>query len=587
MSLDFGGPLLFDQTGLQVEKGERICLLGRNGSGKSTLMKLISGEISPDRGEIRVTKQVRVSRLPQGIPPGLGDTVFAVVANGLGGPVGDRKHEVETAISRLELDPDTAFAPLSGGLKRRVLLARAFVNRPHVLLLDEPTNHLDLVVIGWLEEYLRRFDGGLLFVTHDRVFLRKLATRIVELERGHLSSWACDYATYLRRREAELGAEAEQATRFDRRLDREEAFIRQGVKARRTRNERRVRAVLQMRSERRARRLTQGNVNLQVQEAERSGRLVIEARDVSYGYGEEPVVRDFSCLIMRGDKIGVIGPNGSGKTTLLRLLLNQLEPQQGHVRHGVRLEIAYFDQHRAQLNEEASVQENVVGLGDTLTINGRRRYILSYLQDFLFTPDRARSPISVLSGGERNRLLLARLFARPSNILVLDEPTNDLDLETLELLEEQLLNYSGTILIVSHDRALLDNVVSSTLVFEGEARFGEYVGGYRDWQLQRPADAPDAPQPEAAQKTTRRRPSEGPRKLSFKEKRELEALPERIGDLEEEQEALHSQLADPAFYQESGDQVAQATTRLRELESALEAAYLSWEELEERADMAP
>jgi len=586
VSLGFGGPPVLDQTGLQIDKGERICLLGRNGSGKSTLMKLINGEIAPNQGEILVQKHLRIARLPQDLPTGLGDTIFAVVAAGLSGPMEGRKHEVETAISRLDLDPEAQFGPLSGGLKRRVLLARAFVSRPHVLLLDEPTNHLDLVVIDWLEDHLLRFDGALVFVTHDRVFLQKLATRIVELERGALNSWACDYDTYLRRRQAELGAEATQAARFDRHLDREEAFIRQGIKARRTRNERRVRAVLQMRSERRARRQSQGNVNLQVQEAERSGRLVIEAKNTSYGYGDEPVIRDFSCLITRGDKVGVIGPNGSGKTTLLRLLLNELSPQQGQVRHGLRLKIAYYDQHRAQLDEEATVQENVVGLGDTVTINNRRRYILAYLQDFLFTPDRARSPISVLSGGERNRLLLARLFARPSNILVLDEPTNDLDLETLELLEEQLLQYSGTILVVSHDRALLDNVVTSTLVFEGNGVFAEYIGGYRDWQLQRPTDTPVSPRPTASPRPARPRPSGDQRKLSFREKRELEALPDRIAGLEEEQADLHRQLADPAFYQESGDQVAQATARLREVEGDLEMAYQSWEELEERSQAA-
>ena len=591
VSVGFGGPPLLDRADFQIDRGERVCLVGRNGVGKSTLMKLINDEIRPDSGEIRRGRHVRVARLPQEIPQGLGDTVFQVVATGLaagtGGPDDEGKgdgHQVESAISRLKLETAADFGHLSGGLQRRVLLARALVSDPDVLLLDEPTNHLDIAAIAWLEEFLlSRFEGSLLFVTHDRALVQRLATRIVELDRGRLKSWACDYATYQERSRVELEAEVAQAERFDRRLGREEAFIRQGIKARRTRNEGRVRAVFQMREEQRARRRNTGAVRLQAQEAERSGRLVIEAKGISFAYDGDPIVRDFSALISRGDKIGLIGPNGSGKTTLLRLLLGELMPQQGNVRHGVRLQIAYFDQLRTQLDEERSVWENVSGDSDMLTINGKRRHIFSYLQDFLFTSDRARSPVSVLSGGERNRLLLARLFTRPSNILVLDEPTNDLDTETLELLEEHLLGYPGTLLLVSHDRALLDNVVTSTLAFEGDGGFKEYIGGYADWQRQhRPSQSEAAPTKARPDAGARARPKRSP-KLSYRQKQELEALPERIEALESEQERLHQQLADPAFYQTDGDRVAQVGTRLKELEGELAAAYQSWEALEELA----
>ena len=585
--LSFGGPPLLDGAELHLEQGERVCLLGRNGSGKSTLMKVMNGEIDlgPDDGDVHLQRHSRVARLPQDIPDGLGGTVFEVVAGGAPDGGEEGRHRVEAVLSRLLLDPTADFEPLSGGMKRRVLLARALAAYPDVLLLDEPTNHLDLDAIDWLEDFLLRFEGALLFVTHDRAFLQKLATRIVELDRGRLSSWACDYATFLRRRADERADEAIRAQRFDQRLSQEETFIRQGIKARRTRNEGRVRAVYQMREERRARLASAGSVRLRVQEAEKSGRLVIDARDLEFGYGDEPVVRGFSTLVDRGDKIGVLGPNGCGKTTLLRLLLKDLQPRQGRVRHGVRLQVAYFDQHREQLDEQATVQQNIVGLNDSLDLDGRRRHIYSYLQDFLFTPDRARQPVHVLSGGERNRLLLARLFARPSNMLVLDEPTNDLDLETLELLEEQLLNYSGTVIVVSHDRALLDNVVTSTLVFEGDGVFGEYVGGYRDWRLQRREEPPVPRQkPAASPARGRTRPADtGPRKLSFNERRQLEALPDRIAELEREQADLHRQLADPAFYQESGDQVATATERLETVEGELTQAYAVWEELEERA----
>ena len=582
--LRFAGPPLLEGATLHLDKGERVCLTGRNGSGKSTLMMLMNGELPPDSGDLQLEKHARVARLPQGIPAGLQGTIFDVVATGAADQGEEGRHRVEAVISRLQLDPAADFEPLSGGNKRRVLLGRALAAYPDVLLLDEPTNHLDLDAIDWLEDFLLRFPGALLFVTHDRAFLQKLATRIVELDRGLLRSWSCDYNTYLRRRDAEQADEDARAERFDRRLSQEEAHIRQGIKARRTRNEGRVRAVLEMRAARRTRLEAVGNVRLRAQQAERSGRLVIEAHDLHFGYGEESLVRGFSTLIDRGDKIGVLGPNGCGKTTLLRLLLRDLRPRQGTVRHGVRLQIAYFDQHREQLDESATVRANVAGLNDLLDLDGRRRHIYSYLQDFLFTPERAREPVHVLSGGERNRLLLARLFARPSNMLVLDEPTNDLDLETLELLEEQLLNYAGTVIIVSHDRALLDNVVTSTFVFDGDGVFGEYVGGYRDWRRQRSPVAPATrKKPALPSSRPRRAPASGPRKLSFAEKRELEALPERIAGLEREQADLHRQLADPVFYQESGDRVAEVTERLQVVEDELAQAYDLWEELEERA----
>ena len=584
--LSFGGPPLLDGAELHLEKGERVCLLGRNGSGKSTLMKVMTGELPPDPndGDVQLQRHARVARLPQEIPGGLAGTTLDVIVTGVRDRNEEDRHRVEAVLSRLQLDPCADFAPLSGGMKRRVLLARALAAYPDVLLLDEPTNHLDLDAIDWLEDFLLRFEGALLFVTHDRAFLQKLATRIVELDRGRLSSWACDYATFLRRRADERADEAVRAERFDRRLSQEEAFIRQGIKARRTRNEGRVRAVYQMREERRARLAGAGSVRLRVQEAERSGRLVIDARDLEFGYDDEaPVVRGFSTLIDRGDKIGVLGPNGCGKTTLLRLLLKDLAPRRGTVRHGVRLQVAYFDQHREQLDEQATVQANITGLNDLLDLDGKRRHIYSYLQDFLFTPDRARQPVHVLSGGERNRLLLARLFARPSNMLVLDEPTNDLDLETLELLEEQLLHYRGTVIVVSHDRALLDNVVTGTFVFEGNGHFGEFVGGYRDWRLQRREEVPAPARQTGTARPRSRPPADGPRKLSFNEKRELEALPERIAALEGEQTDLHRQLGDPAFYQDSGDRVAEANARLQVVESELEGAYAVWEDLEERA----
>ena len=513
-----------------------------------------------------------------------------------------RQIQVDQVISRMQLDANAQFDILSAGMKRRVLLARGLVRSPDLLLLDEPTNHLDIDAINWLEDFLTRWGGTLLFVTHDRMFLQRLATRIIELDRGRLFDWNCNYATFVRRKEAMLAGEAGQDAVFDRRLAQEELWIRKGVEARRTRNEGRVRALHRLREERRLRRLQAGKVRLQIQEDRRSGKLVLEAKGVSYAYDGEhenrAVVRDFTTTIQRGDKIGIVGPNGSGKTTLLRLLMGELKPQAGHVRHGTNLDVAYLDQMRAQLDENKSVLDNVGEGRDAVTINGKVRSLVGYLEDFLFERDRLNTPIITLSGGERNRLLLARLFARPANLLVLDEPTNDLDIETLELLEDQLMAYRGTLLLVSHDRAFLNNLVTSTLVLDGSGRVREYVGGYDDWQSQsreeqaeevkvkprKPGSAATA----AVQKTVADVVEPGSRKPSYKEQRaleaqklELEELPARIQALESEQHQLVADMAAPAFYQQDSAALARAAGRLQELEEELAEAYLRWEELEQ------
>lgn len=593
VSLAYGGPSLLDHVDFQIERGERVCLLGRNGAGKSTLLKLIYGDLNPDTGEIARQQGLRIALLPQEVPQDLEGTTFDVIAgglqavSGLPGALRDaewRNHlQVEQVISRMGLPPDSPFESLSAGMKRRVLLARGLVCEPDLLLLDEPTNHLDIEAIGWMEDFLMRCGVALLFVTHDRRFLQRLATRIVELDRGKLLNWACDYDTYQERKAAFLAAEDAEWEKFDKKLAQEEVWIRQGVKARRTRNEGRVRMLEQMREARRARRQRTGSVRLRAQEAMRSGKLVIEADGVSYAYnGNMPVVRDFSTLIMRGDKVGIIGPNGSGKTTLLRLLVGDLNPLKGSVRHGVNLDIAYFDQLREQLDGEKSVIENVAEGNDTILFNSRPRHVVGYLQDFLFTPDRARSPVRILSGGERNRLLLAKLFTKPSNLLVMDEPTNDLDTETLELLEDLLLDYPGTLLLVSHDRTFLNNVVTSTLVFEGEGRVGEYVGGYDDWLRQRKNVPTPAGVEKLFGKPERQRPRSDRRQtLGYKEKRELEALPELIETLEAEQKRLYETMSDPSFYRGTeGSEIASARERLKEIEVQLSEAYGRWEELE-------
>ncbi len=619
IQLSYGGPLLLDGVDLSIEPGERICLMGRNGEGKSTLMKLIAGEIQADDGDREVQQGAVITRLTQEVPSGLAGSVFDVVASGLGelGDLVRRYHEishqltedsdpalldrlariqqelenangweteqkVETVISRLSLDPDMEFAALSGGLKRRVMLARALVQDPDLLLLDEPTNHLDIESIDWLEKFLLSYKGTLLFVTHDRAFLRKLATRIIELDRGRASDWPGDFDNYLRRKEEVLNAEQKANARFDKKLAQEEVWIRQGIKARRTRNEGRVRALKAMREKYSQRRSQQGQARMTLQDAERSGKLVVEAKQVSYAWQDKPIVSDFSTTILRGDRIGIIGPNGVGKTTLIKLLLGKIEPDAGTIRLGHRLEIAYFDQLRSVLNEDKSVIDNVADGHERIEINGQSKHVISYLQDFLFTPDRTRQPVRALSGGERNRLLLARLFAKPANVLVMDEPTNDLDVETLELLEEILMDYQGTLLLVSHDRAFINNVVTSTLVFEGHGQIGEYVGGYDDWLYQRSQQLTDKkPNQKIAEIKTKPTGSDNkPKKLSYKDQRELEQLPLQIETLETELNTLQQQMAEPDFYQQGGQVIADARDRLEQLEQELAVCFERWEELE-------
>ncbi len=621
VSLDFGDGPLLSGVGFQIEAGERIALVGRNGSGKSTVMRLLAGELEPDDGAILLQTGCRVARLSQEVPADLAGELFDVVAAGVG-RAGDllaeyhrlsaemagsrrelarleevqheleaaggwRMHQrVETVISRLGLPPAGRFETLSGGLKRRVLLARALAAEPDVLLLDEPTNHLDVQAIEWLETYLLdHYSGSLLFVTHDRAFLRRLASRILEVDRGRLSDWPGDWERYLERKRAALGVEAEQNVKQDKKLAQEEAWIRQGIKARRTRDEGRVRALEKLRETRRARRELAGKASLALHSAELSGKIVIEATGVGHGFGGAPVVDGLSVTVYRGDKIGILGPNGSGKTTLLKILLRELVPDRGRLRHGTRLETVYFDQHRQQLDDERSVADNVADGADRITVGGRTRHVLGYLQEFLFPPAQSRSPVRHLSGGERNRLLLARLFTRSFNLLVMDEPTNDLDVETLELLEERLQAYSGTLLLVSHDRELLDNVVTSTLVMAGGGRVEEYAGGYDDWLRQRPAPEPDesARRVKVDRPQPRPRPKSGPRKLSYREKEDLERLPGRIESLESEQAELHAAMADPDFYRRGdGSEITRAKDRVSEIDRELEAAYERWQELESR-----
>src|SRR5690349_18891072 len=617
VSIAFGGPPVLDRADFGLERGERVCLLGRNGAGKTTIMKLLDRSIAPDDGEVVWQTGITVTRLAQEIPDDVAGTTFDVVAEGLG-PAGgllsryhaashrvaveqsdaalrelSRLHHeldvadawelqtrVDTVLQHLGLDPDAEFATASGGRKRQTLLARALVRQPDVLLLDEPTNHLDVDAIEWMEQFLIERGSTLVFVTHDRAFLRRVATRIVELDRGNLVDWGADYDRYVERKAAALDAEERAWEEFDKKLAKEEVWIRTGIQARRTRNEGRVRALEALRVERRARRERAGAVRLQAQEAERSGKLVVEARDVGFARGERVIVRDFSTTIMRGDRVGLIGPNGSGKTTLLRLLLGDLAPDTGTIRLGTGLEVAYFDQLREQLDPERSVLENVADGADFIDLRGARKHVLGYLQDFLFSPDRARTPVRALSGGERNRLLLARLFTRSFNLLVLDEPTNDLDIETLDLLEELLLEYQGTLLLVSHDRDFLDQVVTSTLVFEGNGRVSEYAGGYSDWVRQRPAPvAPPAPKKPAPPVTPTASRAAKPKKLSFKESKELAELPDRIDALESERERLYLALTDPALLRD-GAAVAETRAKLVALEQEITEATERWEALE-------
>lgn len=625
ISLSFGAAPLLSKIHFQVEPNERVCIVGRNGEGKSTLLKIIEGIQPMDEGTRIVQDGVHIAKLQQEVPHDVQGTVFDVVAQGLGdiGEVLKAYHHaaqalgqeftdeamdrlqqlqqtiesqngwemnqrVDTILSKLGLPTDDEFSSLSGGMKRRVLLAQALVQEPDVLLLDEPTNHLDIPSIQWLEGFLKNLRCALIFITHDRAFLQALATRIVEVDRGHLSSWECDYATFLERKQAHLEAEAKANAEFDKKLAQEEVWIRQGIKARRTRNEGRVRALEKLRLEHQARRSQQGTANLQVNLGENSGKKVIEIKDLSFAWPDKTIVKDFSCVIMRGDKVGLIGPNGCGKSTLLKLLLGKQQPNQGSVELGTNLQIAYFDQHRAKLDENLSVAENVMDSSDHVEINGVRKHIIGYLSDFLFAPDRARQPVKSLSGGERNRLLLAQVFAKPSNLLILDEPTNDLDVETLELLEDLLMNYAGTVLIVSHDRAFLNNVVTSSIVFDAPGLVNEYVGGYDDWIRQRPNL--DQTKPKSASQTSMpaetkasqpaAETSKPAKKLSYKDQREYDALPAKIEALESELEALGAQMADADFYQQEDAKVQAVLAELNKKEAELEQAFADWERLE-------
>ncbi|NVK21286.1 MAG: ATP-binding cassette domain-containing protein [Kangiellaceae bacterium] len=623
VEVSYGGPALLGHVDFSIEPGERVCLIGRNGVGKSTLLKVINQEIIPDDGEIRFLQGVKVAKLTQEVPSGTSGTVFDVVAQGLGeagqllqdfyhlsqqvdsaslermGVVQQKidvingwamEQRVQSVINRLSLDGNIDFDELSGGMKRRVLLAKALVEQPDILLLDEPTNHLDIESIEWLEGFLKSYEGSLLFITHDRRFLKNLATRIIEIDRGQLTSWPGDYDNYLRRKAEQLAAEEKQNQEFDKKLAQEEVWIRQGIKARRTRNEGRVRRLEAAREERKQRRKLIGNVNMQAQDAKMSGKKVIEASNVSHSYQDRTLIKDFSTLIMRGDRIGIVGPNGAGKTTLINILLGELKPDHGEVQLGTKLDIAYFDQHRDQLNEKLSAMDNVSDGKDMMTIHGKTRHVISYMQDFLFTPERARAPITALSGGERNRLLLAKILAKPSNFLILDEPTNDLDIETLELLEEMLDNYPGTVLLVSHDRDFLNNMVTSTIAFEGNGTVREYVGGYDDWLRQRPqagnkkgseSNINEKTLANTAKQQTKAKPQQKLKKLSYKDQRELDALPEQIAELEAAIEALQQDMSQPEFYQQEHDVVQQANDNLQALENDLETKFERWEELED------
>ncbi|MFZ9037821.1 MAG: ATP-binding cassette domain-containing protein [Gammaproteobacteria bacterium] len=605
----FGDQPLLDNVNLTLEPGERVCLVGRNGSGKSTLLKILAGDIRVDEGEIIHAPELRIAELKQEVPQDYTGSVYDCVAQGIGelaGVITEWHHaalasasdaealsrmqrlqdqiethnawnletRISTTISRLALPADKPFADLSGGLKRRVLLGQALVAEPDLLLLDEPTNHLDIESILWLEDLLLGFNGSLVFITHDRSFLQRLATRIVDLDRGQLTSWPGDYRKYLEARAAQLETEARHNALFDKKLAQEEAWIRQGIKARRTRNEGRVRALEKMREERAQRREHSGSAKITAQQAEASGKIVIEADNLGFAWDDRPIIRDFSCKILRGEKIGILGPNGCGKSTLIQLLLGKLEPQSGWVRTGTRLEVAYFDQHRETLDPQKSVRDNLAAPGDQVTINGRSRHVVGYLKDFLFNEKSIHMPVKALSGGERNRLLLARLFTRSFNLLVMDEPTNDLDIETLELLEELLIEYSGTLLLVSHDREFIDNTVTSTLVFEGDGVVNEYVGGYRDWLRQRPvADEKSAPA------TKQARPARSARKPSADQK-ELRALPGKIEKLEARIEALQLESAAPDYYQQDAELIRDKQQELQLLESDLQDLYRRWEELE-------
>lgn len=626
VSLAYGHLPLLAHVDFHVEPGERVCLLGRNGAGKTTLLRVITGVALPDEGDIWREDTLRIAHLEQEVPRDTEETIYEVVAAGLG-ELGELlteyrqvTHEavavehpslhrmaelqaridalggwnisqkVETVLTRLGLPADQCLASCSGGIRRQTMLARALVSEPDLLLLDEPTNHLDITAIIWLEDFLLDYRGALIFITHDRMFLKHLATRIIELDRGKLSSFPGDFDAYLSKKEELLEIETRVAANFDKKLAEEEAWIRQGIKARRTRNEGRARALQAMRRERSQRLELPGQVRFGLDAGALSGKLVVDLRRVRFGYGDNVIIRGLSTTILRGDRIGIIGPNGCGKSTLLKLILGEIAPTSGEVVMGTRLKLAYFDQHRRELNPEKTVRENMTDGSDYVTVRGRSRHVIGYLKDFLFPAQRIDSPVQALSGGERNRLLLAKIFAQSANMLVLDEPTNDLDVETLELLEDLLADYQGTLLLVSHDRTFLDNVVTSTLVFEGEGKVGEYAGGYEDWKRQRAAapirELPKLSAPSAVTSAVAEKPSNKTRKLSYKERRELEALPEKIESLEAEQSELHRLMGNGDFYRQPGEKITAGMERLEAVNKELEACYTRWETLEAQARAA-
>ena len=618
VSLAFGHHKLMDQVEVSIEPKERLCLVGRNGTGKSSLLKVINGEIKPDDGRVITQDQLKIAKLDQDVPIDINRTVYDVVVDGLGNlaqliadyhavivqsehdtsqAVMDKmfklQHEldakdgwglqqkVDSMITQLELPADKKVSELSGGWRRRVLLAKALVSEPDLLLLDEPTNHLDVEAITWLENFLLTQSVSLLFITHDRTFLQRLATRIIELDRGKITSWPGDFENYVVKKEEFLRIEAEQNALFDKRLAEEEVWIRQGIKARRTRNEGRVRRLEALRQERSERRNVVGKVSMGIGTNDKSGKLVFEAENISFAYENKPLVKNFSTRVIRGDRIGLIGPNGIGKSTLLQLLQGVIQADTGTVKQGTKLEVAYFDQQRAQLDLEKTVIDNVVDGSDMVTVQGKSRHVISYLKDFLFDPERLRSPAKTLSGGETNRLLLAKLFTKPANVLILDEPTNDLDMETLELLESLLVEFEGTILIVSHDRAFLDNVVTSTWVFEGNGQIDEYVGGYQDYLRQ-------ANQKKTIEKTKteikinqeKKSSQKEKNKLSFNEQQELKNLPAKIESLEQEIEDIQNQMMDPGFYQKPTEEQKKLTAQLSKSQEALDTCYERWETLD-------
>ena len=584
VTFSWDGSVLLNLIDLDLSQGEHVGLLGRNGCGKSTLMKMLAGEIVADKGHIRRAKDLRVTRLAQEVPEGLDEKVRDFIGADLQFSEEDiwqKEKAVGGVLKQMKLNGDDPVNTLSSGMKRRVLLAKTIVSKPDVLLLDEPTNHLDIDSILWLEGFLKNYTGTVVFVTHDRVFLQTLAQRIIEIDRGKLFDWSCDYPTFLKRKQAFLEAEEKQNAQFDKKLAQEEVWIRKGVMARRTRNEGRVRVLEKMREDRKKRRKQIGSVNMQAMEAERSGQLVVETKNLSFAYETEPIVSDLSTIIMRGDRIGIVGKNGSGKTTLLKLLLGDLKPTEGSVRLGTKLEIIYFDQLRQQIDEDKSIAENIGEGQGAITINGHSKNIYSYLEDFLFTPDQARQPVRHLSGGEKNRLLLAQLFKHPANLIVMDEPTNDLDAETLELLEEMIANFNGTLLLVSHDRAFLNNVVQSTLVFEEDGVVREYAGGYDDYLVQQKETIPNVYKGAKATKIKQpKNVANKLKKLTYKEQQQLDALPEQIAQLEEEQSGIQEQLDDPEFFKKTWQKTQKATQRLEALGTELLEAYAQWEELD-------